>query len=185
MKIITGKLKNRNIYMPKDIRPTSNLVRKAIFDTLGQDWEGLSMLELFAGSGAVGIEAISNNAKMVTFVEKDPKAFLVIRENLRIMEVDPRKYEILEVDAFASIKEFALDKKKFDIIFADPPFGRELAKKTLKQVGGYDILHPNSLLIIQHERKEKLPENEGNLSLVKEKQYGLNIISIYKDIKNV
>ncbi|MBF0385029.1 MAG: 16S rRNA (guanine(966)-N(2))-methyltransferase RsmD [Candidatus Omnitrophica bacterium] len=180
MKVINGQLKGRNFYMPSGIRPTSNLVRKAVFDVIGQDMEGCSVLELFAGSGAMGIEAISLGAKQVFIVENDAKCVSVIRDNMLKLGVDIRLYEISARDAFASIKLFDQEGKKFDIIFADPPFSRDLAKKTLKRLGGYDILHPNSLLVIQHEKREILPEKEASLTLIRRKNYGLNTISIYR-----
>ena len=87
MKIIGGKHRGKNFYMPFGIRPTQSITRKALFDILGQDLEGVTMLDLFAGSGAVGLEAISRGAKKVILVEKDPKCADVINENIRILSI--------------------------------------------------------------------------------------------------
>src|SRR3989338_8645565 len=87
MKIIAGQFKGRNFFMPEGIRPTQNLTRKALFDLLGHDLTGLTFLDLFAGSGGVGLEALSRGAQKVTFVEKDENNSQLIRENLDLLGV--------------------------------------------------------------------------------------------------
>ena len=185
MKIIGGKLKGRNFYMPKDIRPTQSVARKAIFDILGQNLDGLSFIDLFAGSGAVGLEAISHNAARVWFVEKELKHAQVIKDNLVTLGIgDGGSFEethfVITSDVFVAIEQMQRRQLKFDIVFADPPFGRDLAKKALKTLGAYDIVHPSCYIIIQHHKREILPEGEGRFVLVKRKKYGLSNISIYE-----
>jgi 16S rRNA (guanine966-N2)-methyltransferase len=185
MKIIAGKYKGKNFYMPFGIRPTQSIVRKALFDILGQDLEGITMLDLFSGSGAVGLEAVSRGAKKAVLVEKDPKCVDVIHENIGILSIGEDEsgsplYEVVATDALAAIKLFARQEKKFDIVFIDPPYGRGLAKKALKTLGGYDILHPNCTVVVQHEKREILPQNEGRFLLFRQKKYGATFLSIYK-----
>lgn len=185
MKIIGGKFKGKNFYMPAGIRPTQNLARKALFDLLGQDLKGMAFLDLFAGSGAVGLEAISRGAREVVFAEKDPKCVQVIHDNLALFPLRAAgpgacSYEVLESDAFAAVKLLARQAKTFDIVFADPPYRRGLGKKILKTLGGYDIVNPNSTLIIEHEHKETLPSHEGRFLLLGERKYGNAVFSIYK-----
>ena len=106
--------------MPIGIRPTPNLVRKAMFDVFGQDLQGVEFLELFAGSGAVGIEALSCGAQRVTFVENDPANILVIEDNLKLLGLDPMappgpilgKSEVIHGDTFYAIKKFAKINRK-------------------------------------------------------------------------
>ena len=183
MKILGGKLKGRNIYMPFGIRPTQNIVRKALFDVLGQDLEGLAFLDLFAGSGAVGLEAISRGAKAISFVDHDPKCIKVIEDNIHLLKIDSLmsiSYEVIHNDALGTIKYLARKQRKFDIIFIDPPYGLELSKKALKLLMAYDILHPASFVVIQHEKRETLPESTGRFLVLREKQYGNSVLSIYK-----
>ena len=186
MKIIAGQFKGRNFFMPEGIRPTQNLTRKALFDLLGQDLTGLTFLDLFAGSGAVGLEALSRGAQKVTFVEKDERSGEVIRENLDLLGVpllgkDRQSiYEVVEADAFATIKRFAAGGRKFDIIFADPPYSPGLAKKMLKTLGAYDIVTANCTVVIQHDKGEILPETQGNLHRSEQRKYGSTVLSIYK-----
>ena len=184
MKILSGQLKGRNFYMPEGIRPTQNLVRKAIFDILG-DITGMDFLELFAGSGAVGFEAFSRGAKRVTLVEGNLHAIEVIRKNMEFLQIRSEDsplcgLRLIVGDVFSVIKHLSAQQRKFDIIFLDPPYGQELGKKALKALGGYDILHPNSFIILQADRREILPESEGRFLLVKARRYGGSCLRIYK-----
>lgn len=188
MKILTGKWKGRNIYMPAGIRPTSNLLRKALFDILGHDLDGVSFLDLFAGSGAVGLEALSSGAQTVIFVEKDLHCSRVIEDNLRLLKVPleervASRVQVLPADAILAIKALAGKGKKFDFVFADPPYGWEWPKKILKTLGAYDIVHADCRLIFQSEKKEILPSREGRFLLYKSKSYGKSILYIYEAMK--
>ncbi len=184
MKILLGKLKGRNFYMPHGIRPSPNIVRKAIFDMLGQDVEGLSVLELYAGSGAVGFDAISLGAKKATFVESDPAVVMVIEDNCRLLgleeELGLRRYEVVHADVFFAVKQWVKTDRKFDLVFVDPPYGEELAKKTLKHLTAHDILQPACLLFLQHEKREILPESSGRFSLIRQRKYGTSRLSVYE-----
>ena len=180
MRITTGIYRGRNIRMPKGIRPTQNIARKAVFDILG-DIQGLSFLELYAGSGAVGIEAASRGAREAVFVEDDLSVIKVLEQNLT--HVFNTKYQIFPLDALLAIKRLAQDGCRFDIIFFDPPYFRgddSLAKKTLQTLVGYDILSPAGLIIAQHPKKESLPEHLGVLTLLKLSTYGNTRVSFYR-----
>jgi 16S rRNA (guanine(966)-N(2))-methyltransferase RsmD len=177
MRIISGKYKGRIIQMPKGIRPTQGLVRKALFDILG-DVEGLSFLELFAGSGAVGLEAASGGAKEVVFVDKDRRCLQTIKGN--ISAAPQSRYLFLLLDVYRAIEQLNKEKKKFDIIFLDPPYYHELAKKTLLNLSTYDILAPNGFIVAQHFKKDNLPEAVGDLALFRQARYGDTVLSFYK-----
>jgi 16S rRNA (guanine966-N2)-methyltransferase len=183
MRIIGGKFKGRNFYMPLGVRPTQNVVRKSLFDSLGQDLSGSSFLELFAGSGAVGFEAFSRGAAPVILVEHDLKCVRVIGENREILGVDElengHEFHVLHEDSFVAVKQFSRAGRIFDVVFLDPPYDQELAKKALKTLGAYVILHANSRLIIEHDKREILPEETGRIHLLKRKKYGSKILSIY------
>ncbi len=187
MRILGGTFRGRNIYMPAVIRPTQNVTKQAIFNLLGHDFSGLEVLELFAGSGAVGIEALSRGAKKVTFVEHDPKCIEVIRKNLELLGYDlglqrEPVCEVIPTDAFAAIKGFADRKRKFDIIFFDPPYGLDLGKKALKTLGAYDILHPNCFVVVEYSKRERLPDLEENFKLVTQRQYGKSFLAVFQAV---
>ncbi len=184
MKILGGQFRRRNIYMPPGIRPTQNIARKSIFDTLGQDLEGLKFLDLFAGSGAIGLEAISRGCAQVTFVENNLHCCGVIKENLGLLGLSASAseayYHALNLDAFAAIEFLFGQHKIFDIIFIDPPYVGELAKKALKTLSAYDILTANSWVVVQHVNKENLPSKEGNLEIFRQKAFSKTLLSFYQ-----
>lgn len=171
--------------MPGHIRPTQNLTRKAIFDIIGHDMSGMKFLDLFAGSGGVGLEAFSCGATVVALVEKDFKCAQVIEQNLERLglsqiEEDNRMCQLIQSDVFAAIKSFSRQKRKFDVVFFDPPYDEGLAKKTLKTLYAYDILHPNSLVIAECGKREGLPYAEHDFEVMTERKYGKSCLIIYK-----
>lgn len=188
MKIISGEKKNRNFYMPFGIRPTQNLTRKAIYDLVGHDLSGWEVLDLFAGSGAVGLEALSQGASRVVFVEVNAKCFEVIEENVALLGfkeqgMPSKRVELLNADAFMAVKQLSRSSKKFDLVFLDPPYGLGLVKKMLKTLSSYDIFKPNSFLIIEHGKREDLPEVEGRFSLITHRKYGTSFLAVYQPIR--
>jgi len=193
MRITTGKYRNRKLHMPKGIRPTQDKVRKAVFDILG-DISGLTFLELFAGSGAVGFEALSRGVVELTLVECNANSVLAIKRNIALLNASSCKLYYLEAEK--AVKLLSLDKKSFDIIFIDPPYykvlasghrseqeantAQPLAKKILQTLEGYDILSPNGLIVVQHSKLEQLPKDGLKFSLIKEAKYGDTWLSIFR-----
>ena len=201
MRIISGKFKGRTIKRPASIRPTQDKVRKALFDILG-DIQGLSFLELYAGSGAVGLEALSLGASKVVFVEKNRVCIEKIKENIRI--IGPLDYQIIKLDVDKALRQIDQNQEKFDIIFLDPPYAprsrnniascsgsreelsQSLAKKTLKTLSHYDIVSHYGLIICQHFKKDNLPGVIDSLNLIKQSKYGDTLLSFYnKGLKHV
>jgi 16S rRNA (guanine966-N2)-methyltransferase len=202
MKIIAGLYRGRIFKMPTGIRPTQDVHRKALFDILQGIIEGAKFLDLFAGSGAVGLEALSRGAGEVVFAEKEERCVEIIRENLeRLAKTPLPKFRVLALDAFSTIRLLHQKGESFDLIFLDPPYyqgekhrpasrkegflssgGEEvplLAKKTLQTLASYDILSPNGLVICQHSRREELPESCAHLVLCKQKRDGDTVFSIF------
>lgn len=163
--------------MPKGIRPTQNKVRKALFDILG-NIEGLSFLDLFAGSGAIGLEALSRGVADLTLVEHNRDCLLAIKKNVESLKL--KACNLYPKEATLAIKFLHKDKRKFDIIFLDPPYYQDLAKKILQTISCYDILAPNGLIVVQHFKKDSLPESMGVLTLFRKARYGDTILSFYK-----
>ena len=177
MRITSGKYKGREIKAAKNIRPTQDNVRKAVFDILG-DLEGVSFLELFAGSGAVAFEALSRGAVECVLVEYNSECLLAIRKNIASLKEAACTVYPAEVDK--AIKDFYQQARRFDIIFFDPPYYQGLAKKTLQTLAAYDILTRNGFVVIQHFKKDNLPVCAGDLTLFKQKIYGDTALSFYK-----
>ena len=181
MKILGGQLKGRNFYMPFGIRPTQNLLKKAVFDILGQDITGLSFLDLYAGSGAMGLEAVSRGASAVVMIERDMKCVSVIEQNFKLLNTESfhTNHVVINSDVFVAIKQFARQEKKFDIIFLDPPFDQELTKKTLKTLMTHDILHPHCFIIAQSDKRDTTAELGGRFQTMTQRKYGASILTIY------
>lgn len=181
MRIIGGQFKSRAISMPKgvDIRPTQDKVREALFNMLG-DINGKKVLELFAGSGAFGIEALSRGAEHVTFVDNNFKCAATIRANLESLGVDRLHYDIIKANAISEPSKLAKDGNKFDIVFLDPPYYQELAKKCLISMDAYDILSPNSVVLVEHFKKDVIPQDFKTLTFEEARRYGDVTISIYR-----
>jgi len=182
MKILAGKYKGRNFYMPEGIRPTQNVLRAAIFDLLGHDLSGLSFLELFAGSGAVSLEAISRGADKVVMVEHNDLSAKTIRENCELFGVDlGDSFSLIHADAFKTVKSLSEEHKAFDIVFFDPPYAQKLAKKTLKLLESRDILHAQSLVLIQCEVSEKIDIPE-TFKMLTQRRYGSSYLTLLQKV---
>ena len=176
MRIISGKFKGRIINAPKHIRPTQDNVKKGLFDILG-DMQGLSFLELYAGSGSVGIEALSLGAGEAVFVEQDRACVKQLKENLAFLGLPDEG--IIPLDVAQGVEIIRKRGKIFDVIFLDPPYYKEIAKKTLQILEACDILGARGFIIIQHFKKDILPETTGKLSLFRQVKYGDTVLSFY------
>ena len=164
--------------MPRGIRPTQDKTRKAVFDILG-DIEGLSFLELFAGSGAVSFEALSRGAKIAVLIDDDPDSISSIKKNMEMLKTS-ESCVLYPIDSLRAIKSLHQGRKTFDIIFLDPPYCQDMVKNTLQTLEAYDILSPDGLVVAQHFKKESLPELPGVLSLLRQYTYGSTILSIFR-----
>jgi len=129
------------------IRPTSDRVREALFDILGQRVEGASFLDAFAGTGAVGIEALSRGARQAVFLERDKRAIRLIRENLNIADW-ARSSEVIEGEAETSLERLARGPARFSIIFLDPPYDGVAPGLLLEPAGR--VLSPRGILVLEH-----------------------------------
>jgi len=177
MRITSGRHKGRILKIPKGIRPTQEKVRKAVFDILG-DVEGVSFLELYAGSGAVGLEALSRGVKDLTMVEYNRDCQMAIKKNIQSLQA--RSCRIYPKDSLKAVKQLFEEGRRFDVIFLDPPYYRDQTKKTLQALSLYDILADTGLVIVQHFKKENLPEQLGVLNLFRQSTYGDTVLSFYK-----
>lgn len=171
MKIIAGKFKGRIIRMPKGIRPSSNKVREALFEILKNRIQGSVFLDLYCGSGAIGIEAFSRGAEDVTFVDKDFRCISVLKDNLSEAGILDSS-SIYRKDAAKVIQDLSKSGKRFDIIFMDPPYYKDMAKNTLIALSDYDILAPNVLVIAELSKRDFLPDEIGRFKKIRVSQYG-------------
>jgi 16S rRNA (guanine(966)-N(2))-methyltransferase RsmD len=157
-------------------------VREAVFNMLS-DVGGAKILELFAGSGAFGIEFISRGARHVTFVDNNSHCTDVIKSNLEALGVPGEKYDIIRANALSIFARLEKQEEQYDIIFLDPPYYKNIARKCLLNIEDYDILPPAGLVIVEHFKKDSLLAKFRTLVLEKEKRYGDTVISMFRKSK--
>jgi 16S rRNA (guanine(966)-N(2))-methyltransferase RsmD len=185
MRIISGTSKGRKLATPKNLslRPTSDRVKESIFNILREEIEGRMVLDLFAGTGNLGIEALSRGAKKVIFVEKGRHALTLIERNLAQFELEGRS-EVLPIDANRAIGILNQRGNNFDLIFMDPPYEKGLIERTLTKLSSHPIYHRDSILIIEHHRRELLPPAIHGWNLIRQRQMGETVISFLTPQKN-
>ena len=172
MRIISGQYRGRRLAaVPKDVRPSTDRLREALFSILAGSISGSVWLDLFAGSGAVGLEALSRGARHLIFNDRSSRAVRVVRKNLEICQVEGG-YEIHEMDAFVLLKK--LEVLTLDFVFLDPPrdFGRY--EKLLKEVSRFAFLQPSTQVILETFKKAKLDFFPESLTVVRKLRVGDN-----------
>ena len=179
MRVIAGKFKGYILKMPKGvkIRPTKDMVKEALFSILGKKVYGASFLELFAGSGSIGIEAKSRGAGVVTFVENNCLCIRAIKANLKRMGITAA---LLPLDVERAVKVLDQKRQKFDFIFLDPPYYQDKLKNCLIKICRYDILKTCSLVIAEHSKREILPHLLPKLKAMFTKRYGEAVLTFYQ-----
>ncbi|MFH1665360.1 MAG: 16S rRNA (guanine(966)-N(2))-methyltransferase RsmD, partial [Candidatus Omnitrophota bacterium] len=180
MRIIGGQFRGRKLKQPEPgtVRPTMDRIREAVFNIIAAKVPDSRVLDIFAGSGAYGLEALSRGAKEAVFIEKDARCVGIINENIRSLGIEGY-VRVMEGDAFETLKLLNAGKERYNIIFSDPPYNKELSKKILIIVNQYDILKHFGFIIVEHHRDEDIPETEGGLSLYCQKTYGETAISVF------
>lgn len=179
MRILGGKFKGKNIIVPSGIRPVSLRVKKSCFDILKGEIQGKRVLDLFGGSGSLGIEALSQGAKEAIFLDSDRHCVTVIRNNLTFLGLNPQQKVILK-DSASGINDFYTYKEKFDIIFLDPPYHSSLLTKTLQLLEEYDIVAPSGYIVTFCYTKGSFVQTRRGFSLIVEKKYGQTLFLIYR-----
>lgn len=159
-------------------RPTADMVKEALFNILGGRADGATVLDLFAGSGALGIEALSRGAARATFVEHDRKAVAVIRANLERTQFTSCAH-VLRTDALRAISNLQRSGQQFDLIFADPPYGRQLAAAVVPALANAQLLAEDGRIVIEHHRQEELPLRSANIEQIRAARYGDTTLTFY------
>lgn len=185
MRIIGGRFKGRvlqsgeKVRGKRRIRPTTGLVRGAIFSILGKEnVQGKRVLDLFAGTGALGLEALSRGAEGVTFVENDRRALQLLEENISILGMKGAA-GILTSDVFRGLSVLETKGEKFNLIFADPPYASGLGEKLLEKLDKSALLADDGILVLECGAKER-PFEPGGLEQIDARIYGDTQVLIYR-----
>ena len=182
MRIITGKAKGLRLKTPNGMktRPTADRIKESTFNILNGliDFEGLSVLDLFAGTGALGLEALSRGAKSCTFV--DMETFSLIKENVTRAHFE-EEAEVIGGEAFKILKRLKKSKKQFDLIFCDPPYHMGLWEHSLCEIDKNNLLVSEGLMIVEHGVDETLENELKYLECIRQIGYGkTTAIDIFK-----
>jgi len=185
MRIISGTSRGRKLVTPRNrsLRPTSDRVKESIFNTLQDKMAGKVVLDLFAGTGNLGIEALSRGAKKAIFVEKERQALRLIQRNLTQFWLEERS-EILPRDVKRAIGILKQRGECFDLILMDPPYERGLIRKTLMELNSQQICHKDSILVIEHNRREPLPHVMDGWNIIRQRRMGDTVISFLAPQEN-
>lgn len=177
MRVTGGIGRGRRLKVPAGsrVRPTSDKVKQALFNILGDRATDSVFLDLYAGAGGIGIEALSRGAARVTFVDASRDSLNVVKQNIEQMGFGDRAEVILsKAEAFLS-----KPSGPFDVLFLDPPYA-EAIQPLLEAIAGAGILKPDSIVIAEHFRKQPSPERAGELTLYREARYGDTVLAFYR-----
>ena len=177
MRVIAGKYKRRRLESPADnsIRPTTDKVKEALFSILSERIWGSRVLDLFSGSGSLGIEALSRGAELCVFADNSRESLRLIKDNIahcraqqgaRVMAGDFKKI-LMKLD------------EKFDIILLDPPYGKGFLEPCLALIREHDLLAEDGVIVAEHRKEEEMPEELEGFTREKERKYGIIKLSIY------
>ena len=181
MRIISGAAKGIRLKTPKGMktRPTTDRVKESVFGILGTKPEDAAVLDLFAGSGALGLEALSRGAAKATLVDKSAESIKIIKENAELAKLDSVAV-ICREDVLQAIKRFANAGMVFDLVFCDPPYNLGLAPKTLQALDSGDLLSERGVLVLEHSRHEKLPGELKRIAAYRSEFYGETVVSFFR-----
>lgn len=176
MRVITGSARGKKLITLEgnDVRPTSDMVKEAIFSIVQFEVAGAKVLDLFAGSGQLGIEALSRGASLAVFVDSSTDSVKVVRENLKNTGL-AQNSRVVAMDSFAYLGGC---KDNFDIVFVDPPYSKDIIPQILPKV--VEKLNDNGIIVCEHDKKDLLPEEAGDFCRFKTYSYGRIALTTYR-----
>lgn len=176
MRVISGKLCGKKLEMLKEdaVRPTTDKVKESIFNVIQFDVVGASFMDLFAGSGQIGIEALSRGARAATFVDESRRAIDVVRRNLASTSLLERA-DVVQKDAISFLRQ---TRSRFDIAFLDPPYKTGILQKVLDIAP--DVMSERGIIICEHPAEEILPANIKRFSVSRSYKYGKIMLTLYR-----
>lgn len=189
MRVIGGDLRGRRLQTPRgvDTRPTADRVRESLFNVLAPVIWDAAVLDLFAGSGALGIEALSRGASRAVFAEVDRTALRVLQRNLETLGLLDRA-EVHQMPADRALRQAIAAGAQFDLVFLDPPYGRDLASPILRAIAAEPLLAAGAQVIVEHEQRAALSDQIGTgpgcLARFRVLTYGDTAISLYSQPEN-
>ena len=186
MRVISGTARGTRLtdLGETEIRPTLDRVKESFFNQVGPNLVGLSFLDLFAGTGSMGIEALSRGADKVVFVEHNSQAQFLISRNLEkcrmTLDNQTERWELIKLDALRGLSVLNEKGFLFDLVYVDPPFGENLYPSYLSLLSNSEILKEEAWVIVEHFHKNELCESYGRLKTFKDRRLGDSCLSFFK-----
>jgi 16S rRNA (guanine(966)-N(2))-methyltransferase RsmD len=170
-----GDARGRRLKAPKGIRPTQGMVKAAIFNIVGSGIEGAHVLDLFAGSGAIGIEALSRGAAEVTFVDKEPRGLAILRQNLDALELKERA-RVVRGDVVRWLESSPAEVGRAGLVFLDPPYEDVVLDRALLVL---DQVLTDAIVVAEHSRRQELPQL-SRLQVDRQRRYGDTMVTVLR-----
>ena len=183
MRIVAGSAKGRALQGPKPssghIRPTADRVRETIFNMLGQFLDGQAVLDLYAGTGALGLEALSRGAGRVVLVDQDREAQALCRLNTDALGF-AAQVSILAQPVARAVETLGKKGERFELIFADPPYAARVVETVLEAVAASGVAAPGGMVVVEHDKREDSPEAHAGLTRDDQRRFGDTLVSFYR-----
>jgi 16S rRNA (guanine(966)-N(2))-methyltransferase RsmD len=181
MRIIAGTARGHRLLAPKSgaIRPTADRVRETIFNILGQSLDSQAILDLFAGTGALGLEALSRGADSAVLIDSHRDAARLCQVNAQLLGF-ARRVRVLSMPVARGLRLLARENAKFDLIFADPPYASKAAADTVAAVEAAELLNPGGILCVEHDKREPAPDAVMRLTRFDQRRFGDTAVSLYR-----
>lgn len=181
MRIIAGTAKGRTLRVPRhaELRPTADRVKETIFNVLGQWLDGETVLDLYAGVGGLGLEALSRGAKQATFVERSRETIAALAENARLLGFAAQSTTLLK-PVERALEQLAKQDATFTLVFSDAPYAEHAGTTVLEKLDAGALVVPGGRVVIEHDKREVVPERVGRLGRVDERRFGDTNVTFYE-----
>lgn len=180
MRIISGRFGGQQLvgFKADHIRPTTDRMKESLFNKLMNHWEGARVLDLFSGTGNLGLEALSWGASFACFVEKNSKSLSIIRENIKKLRIESEIYAIKPVDVFSFLKSYK--GEPFQVILADPPFDEKLSNELMQALSESPVWNAESILVLESGKKDQPKDSYGTLRRFDVRDFGDKVLSFFR-----
>lgn len=180
MRVISGKARGLKLNTPKndDVRPTTDRVKESLFNIINGYIIDSNILDLFAGTGSLGIECLSRGANKCVFVDASKDSIDVVKSNIKKARVESES-EVMNIDCKSAIDKLKTRNEIFDLIFMDPPYYENLFVSSLEKISDAQLLHNEGIIVVEHDTTEKLPDKVRMLVKQKSRKYGNTTLTFY------
>jgi 16S rRNA (guanine966-N2)-methyltransferase len=181
MRIISGRARGLKLNAPKnnDIRPTTDRIKESLFNIINPYVLDSEVLDLFAGTGSLGLECLSRGAKECVFVDSSKESIKVLNSNIKKANFVSES-QVLNYEFNNALNSLKLKNRKFDIVFLDPPYYENMFIEAIKKIDSFDLINEDSIIVVEHDSVDKFPDTLGRIKKHRDKKYGNTTLTFYK-----